>query len=108
MYQKLLTKEVLKKLPPLYSNDGKKPEDVKIIVKFFNPYGVGTWYITEYDPDEKLFFGVADLGMQENRELGYISQKELFGLKRFGRTMVERDMYFGFKHTLKEVLNREV
>ena len=43
---KLLTKEIKNKLPALYSQEGKGL-DAMVIVKFFNPQGIGTWYATE-------------------------------------------------------------
>lgn len=46
--QKLWTKEVENRAVkyPLYSQDGKGME-AAVIAKFFNPYGAGTWIITE-------------------------------------------------------------
>jgi hypothetical protein len=88
---KLLTKEILKKLPALYANDGKKPENIPVIVKFFTPWSNWTWYATEYNPAEKLFFGLVK-GFET--ELGYFSLNELesvtgpYGLK------IERDIHF--------------
>ncbi len=87
---KLLTKAILKTLPPLYSQDSKG-EDAIARVKFFNPMGAGTWYASEFDPVEGLFFGVAII---QEREFGCFSLAELaevrlpFGLK------IERDLYF--------------
>ena len=45
---KLLTKDLEEKLKeyPLGSQDGKLGNS-KVIAKFFNPTGVGTWYIIE-------------------------------------------------------------
>lgn len=96
---KLLTKQIEKKLEknPLYKNDGKKPEEVEVIVKFFNPYGIGTWYVTEAERMEDgdwMFFGLVE--MQEV-ELGYFTFKELESLRInvSGMLMpIERDMYF--------------
>jgi len=86
---KLFTKAILDSLPPLYSQE--KVEDPIARVKFFNPCGIGTWYLTEYDPEEKLGFGLCCL---QEEELGYVSIEELeqvrlpFGLK------IERDMHW--------------
>ena len=46
---KLLTKELEKKLPSLYAQDGKGDEAIAY-AKFFDPCGSWTWYVTEYDP----------------------------------------------------------
>lgn len=86
---KLVTNEVRKALPKLYSQENKG-EDAIVGVKFFNPSGIGTWYATEFD-GEDTFFGLVDLGWPE---LGYFSLSELesytgpFGLK------IERDLYW--------------
>ena len=48
MANKIFTKEVEKRLEkyPLYSQEGKG-EDATVVLKVFNPYGRGTWLITE-------------------------------------------------------------
>ena len=101
---KMLTKEILAKLPPLGTNAEKGMEEVKVIVKFFNPIGAGAWYITEYDPAEELAYGFANLGDPQCAELGYIYLPELFELVLPMGLKIERDMHFG-DHTLKEVFD---
>ena len=102
---KLFTKEILNKLPPLYTNSEKSMEETKVILKLFNPCGAGTWYITEYDPEEKLAFGFANLGDSECAELGYVSIQELEDFRGPLGLGIERDMHFGYEHTLKEVFD---
>lgn len=105
---KLLTKAVLKQLPPLYSQDGKG-ENAIAVVKFFNPTGAGTWYASEGSPicpvhdaydcticpidtwTDFLFFGVIDL---LERELGYFKLSELSNFKGRMGLGIERDMSF--------------
>lgn len=100
---KLLTKDIEKKLPALRSQDGKAPAQVRVVVKFFNPYGAGTWYATEYDPKERLFFGYARIS---DGELGYFSLDELESVRvpPFGLG-IERDLYWDDKTTLQDVLD---
>jgi hypothetical protein len=87
----LLTKEIRKKLPPLYATE-KDPDPI-IRVKFFNPCGAGTWYATEFDGTD-LFFGLCDI---QEKELGYFSLSELSTIRlRFG-LKIERDLHFGEK-----------
>ena len=92
---KLLTKEIKAKLA---KNVGDGNVD-KPYLKLFNPTGVGTWLITEYNEETGLMFGLCDLGYPE---LGYVSLEEIesvelpFGLK------IERDMYFEPDMTLME------
>lgn len=94
---KLLTREIEKKFEkyPLYSQDGKG-KDAKVLVKFFNPYGAGTWIITEAsrEGDDWLMFGWTDMGY--GWEAGYISYNELASIKiRLGRYEfgLERDIH---------------
>ena len=59
------------------------------IIKLFNPTGVGTWYIAEYDPITRTAFGLAHI---QEAELGYFSMKELVDYRgRFGLP-IERDL----------------
>lgn len=105
---KLITKEIEKKFEkfPLYSQDGKG-DSAQIICKFFNPCGVGTWYVMEAEKQEDgdyLFFGYVDL---LEKELGYFTLNELKSLRLpFGLT-IERDLYFD-NHTLGEVKSGRV
>jgi hypothetical protein len=89
---KLLTKELLKKLPPLYANE-KVNGDPTAIVKFFTPDSNWTWYATEYD-GEDTFFGLV-VGVE--KELGYFSLAELKSVRGALGLPVERDRHFSPK-----------
>jgi hypothetical protein len=103
---KLLTKAILDAFKKQGDTSEMRAEDVRVIVKFFNPSGVGTWFATEYDSDARRFFGYATLGDPDNAELGYFSLDELEAFRgRFG-LKIERDMWFG-DHTLKEVMDKK-
>lgn len=107
----LMTKE-LEKLFEKYrlgSQDGLGGQ-AKVIVKYFNPVGVGTWFITEgnkLDNGDYEMFGYCHLGDDEYAELGYVMLSELeklnlpFGLK------IERDLYLSKDCTLVDAI-REV
>lgn len=97
---KLLTQEILAKLPPLYSQE-KKGMDAEVVVKFFTPDAGATWFATEYD-GEDLFFGYADLGLGCG-ELGYFSLSELQSVRGKLGLPVERDMHWKPK-PLKDVI----
>lgn len=96
---KLLTKEILEKLPKLYSQEEKGLEAVAI-VKFFTPDSNWTWYATEFD-GEDLFFGLVD-GFE--KEIGYFRLSELQSVKGALGLPIERDMYFKPK-TLRELMD---
>lgn len=85
---KLLTKEIENKLAryPIGSQDGKGG-NAKVLVKFFYPFGTGTWLVTEAEKqgDDWLFFEFCDLGFPE---WGYFYYSEIKSIK-----WMERDYY---------------
>ena len=74
---KLITVELINQFPRLYATDGKPKDHVKIIAKFFHSLSAATWYATEYDPEERMFFGFMNLGNPLYAELGYFSLMSL-------------------------------
>jgi hypothetical protein len=88
--QVFLTKENLAALPPLYSQE--KLGDAAIAhVKFFCPWNRWTWFATEYDPKDGLFFGLVK-GHED--ELGYFSAEELQSVTGPFGLYIERDIHF--------------
>jgi len=92
----LITKELKEafKKRPLYSTEDTPLLEKEIVVKYFNPYGVGTWLITEGQEQEDgdyLLFGLCYL---TEWELGYITLKQLEEIRDNKQLMsVERDLY---------------
>ena len=86
---KLLTQEIRRKLPPLYSQDGKGGEAIARI-KFFCPSSSWSWYATEFDGDD-TFFGLVD---GQCKELGYFSLRELEEVRGPMGLPIERDLYW--------------
>lgn len=91
MKQKLLTKEIERKLPKLYATEKTPLAEKAAIVRYFNPTGIGTWYGIEYDPSERLFWGIAHL---HEWEWGYFSLTELESLRLPYGMHIERDICF--------------
>ena len=89
---KLLTKQLEKRFAQVGRQEGK--EDPIVIAKFFNPAGAGTWYATEYDPEEKLFFGYVSIFGDWNDEWGSFSLVELESYSGPFGLGIERDLYF--------------
>ena len=52
---KLLTEEIKQKFVEVGRQENV--DDPVIVAKFFDPQGSWTWYATEYDPKNKIFFG---------------------------------------------------
>jgi hypothetical protein len=100
---KLLTKDILKKLPKIGSTSELESKDVKVPLKLFGG-GSWTWYVTEFDGTDEMFGYVKGL----DNELGYFSYKELATAKfpPFGLP-VERDKFWDPNTTLEQVMKGE-
>lgn len=108
MANKIMTKEIEKRLEkyPLYSQDGKG-DDAVVNLKVFNPYGRGTWLITEGEKQANgdwLLFGLCHVF---DWEWGYITLSELENTRIavHGYTMpLERERWeSNGKYTIKEL-----
>lgn len=86
---KLLTKSLLRQLPPLYSTE-EQGWGAIAQVKFFTPDAGWTWYASEFDGQD-TFFGLVN-GLE--LELGYFSLAELLEIRGQLGLPVERDRYF--------------
>ena len=94
---KLLTKEIRRKLPPLYSQDDKGGKAIAY-VKFFTPDSGFTFWATEFDGKD-TFFGLVD---GHCKELGYFSLSELESIRGPMGLPIERDLHWQPK-TLEEI-----
>lgn len=86
----MLTKEILEKIPAIGAQDGKG-DDAIAYVKYFDAWGSWYWFGLEYDPENKIFFGLV---FGAETELGEFSLEELESLKKFGVPRIERDISF--------------
>lgn len=118
----ILTKELCGKIPHIYSNEKKKPEDIKVIIKFFTPWSHWYWYATKAEgigADYESVSLTSDTNLEDLLdvrffgfvagdfpELGYFSLEELKALNGPYGLKIERDIHFGFEHTLKEVMDK--
>lgn len=87
----LLTKDLKKRLPALYTQE--KETDPMVFVKFFTPWAGWTWFITEGQEEGTDFrmFGLVE-GME--REFGYVMLSELASVRGPLELKIERDLYF--------------
>jgi hypothetical protein len=87
---KLLTQEVLRRLPALGSDTG---DDPIAQVKFFTPDAGWTWYATEgsFEGDDFIFFGFVQ-GIEA--EWGNFALSELRSIRGRLGLPVERDRHF--------------
>lgn len=106
---KLLTKEI----ENLFKKYGRNSQDEtplmerKVLAKFFNPYGVGTWIILECEEKTEsgdyILYGLCSLGY--GYELGYVSLNELASIKIKPFNLgIERDMYLPKDCKVKDLI----
>ena len=87
---KILTKAIKEKLIANHKEqDGTK--EFKAVLKLFNPAGIGTWYLSELDPETNNAFGLCCL---TDEELGYVNLDELLEFKGQFGLGIERDKFF--------------
>ena len=89
---KLLTQEIRKTLPPLYSQEGKEGKAVAV-AKWFTPDSSWTWWAISGSPegDDFIFFGLVE---GHERELGYFSLSEMEKVRGPLGLKIERDLYW--------------
>lgn len=106
---KLLTKQIENAFAKLGDISQKNANEIKIICKWFNPSGGGTWYVYDREKDEPdIFWCFANLGDPQFAECGTVSLSELESLRvpPFGLG-IERDKYFEIgKYTLKDIMDK--
>lgn len=89
--QRLMTKAIGDKVPPLCSQDGLR--NPMVYAHYFSPRTNWDWWMTEYDPETRDAFGFVH-GLDD--ELGYFSLAELEEVNRsYEVPPIERDT--GFK-----------
>ena len=77
-------------IPKLYAQENKGGAAV-VYVKLFLPVGGWTWYLTEYDPEDDVAFGLV---VGHATELGYVALQELRDLRVGPGLRVERDLWW--------------
>jgi hypothetical protein len=87
----LLTDELRKTLPPLYSQEASY--DPIVYVKFFTPDSSWTWFVTEGSEEhgDFRFFGFVE---GQEQEWGYFVLSELEAARGPHGLEIERDLYF--------------
>ena len=90
---KLMTKELGETIPALYVNENvENTDDVMAHAKLFCPYNGWRWYITEWQAETGLCFGLVE-GFET--ELGYFDLTELAEVTVLGGVpAIERDLYW--------------
>lgn len=102
----LITKGLLKKFKEQGDTSQNEAKDTKVIAKFFNPVGRGTWYACEYYPETDICFGFVSLFGDHNDEAGDFSMTELREAKLPMGLKIERDIHFeSGKYSLQDLFD---
>lgn len=91
---KMMTKKIEKKLQSIPLNSTGGNMDAEVVVKYFNPYGSGTWLITEGEKLEDgdwLLYGYCHIRDWEWGSV-LLSEIEQVTVRPFGLKL-ERDMW---------------
>ena len=106
----ILTKSIKEKLisnhkhhKKYWNDEHPQYKEFKAVLKLFNPTGIGTWYLSELDPETNVAFGLCCL---TEEELGYVNLDELLSFKGQFGLGIERDRFFKPK-TLEECKQKE-
>jgi hypothetical protein len=94
----LLTEEIKKKLPKLYSQE-QNPDPI-CLLKYFTPDSSWTWYIiqgSEQEDGDWMFFAKVISHICPEGELGYVLLSQLEQVKGALGLGVERDLYWKAK-----------
>jgi hypothetical protein len=86
-----IREEVEKRLKGVTLYTQEEVSDPMVHAKLFDTGGAGTWYITEYDGEDRTFGYVTGLG---DNEWGYVTLSELAALRLRGIPRIEVDLYF--------------
>ena len=90
---KFLTKALEKRFAQ-FGRQEEAGENAIVIAKFFTPDSNWSWFATEYDPVDRIFFGLVK---GHEVEYGYFSRDELEGARGPMGLPIERDRYWGEK-----------
>jgi hypothetical protein len=90
---KIITKEVEQAFAKQGDCSQKSMEEIRIVLKLFNPQGAGTWYLYE-KLDDDVYMCFANLDDPMNAEIGTVSMQELMSFKGWLGLGIERDMHF--------------
>ena len=77
---------------PTYAELGDRPfAEILCPVKLFNPTGAGRWWLSAFDPDTMIAWGVAEIF---EREVGSFDMEELVAYRGLMGLPIERDIYY--------------
>ena len=85
----LIPETIASSIPRLYATQHEA--DPVAHVKLFTPDSSWTWLVMEYDPEQRLCFGLV---FGHEREFGYFSLEEMESVRGPLGLRIERDLYW--------------
>jgi hypothetical protein len=86
----LMPEAIANQIPTLYGQE-QRGEEAIAHLKLFTPWTNWTWYASEYDPEQRICFGVV---VGHEREFGYFSLIELEEIRGPAGLKIERDLHW--------------
>lgn len=90
---KIITKAIENAFKKQGDTSNKSANEIKIVLKLFNPTGAGTWYLYE-KLDDDIYMCFANLGDRDMAECGTVSMSELMAYRGMFGLGIERDSSF--------------
>lgn len=89
----LMNDELKKNLPMLYDTEDTKIEDKIVYIRYYEISSGWQWFLTEYDPSERLCFGIVYghevewgyFSLDEMEQIDTIIRDETFKPKKFSQ-----------------------
>jgi hypothetical protein len=104
---KIITKAIEHAFDKQGSTSNMSMDEIKIVMKLFNPMGAQTWYIYEHlknGHSDDSYMAFVNMGDSEMAEMGLISLNEILELRLPLGLKIERDKHFTpLSKTLRQV-----
>ncbi len=97
----IITKEFIERFTDYPIRSQESAKDPLVIVKLFDIAGSASWYLIEFDPNEKIAFGYVT-GLEFD-EWGDVYIPELEAISLFGIPRIERDIHF-VRKSISEIM----
>ena len=82
---------IAQNIPALYATERLPLAEKTVQLKWFTPWSNWTWWVIEYDPADRIAWGIVS---GHETEWGYFSLDELQAVRGPGGLTVERDLHF--------------
>ena len=99
----LMPSNLAQNIPALYATERLPLAEKTVQLKWFTPWSSWTWWVIEYDPADRIAWGIV---CGHETEWGYFSLDELQAVRGPGGLTVERDLHFS-PRTVADLVTKE-